>query len=256
MSRRRKPAENEIGQFFDILRCYPTGDNDLMNCACRGCLKFVKSFVWWCHGHLGGPFDCEGAMQAGIVSVLEAIRDGQMTDDGIINRYAKTRIRRDIKNAVKSTMPATLAPRPQTPDYGYADGRTIRVVPRKIPKDTCGVYRSRMLQAGMCPRCGNKPEAFKLCNRCRRVNQLNCRRRRDRKSGRELRKCRDCGQPVATSRDHLCDECQLRVQELARKSRIANAKAWNLANKERRNSRRRAHRKGTAKAEGTPKCQS
>jgi len=56
------------------------------------------------------------------------------------------------------------------------DSRTVREHQRRPLYDKQARYRDRKRRAGLCIRCGKKPEQFQLCDECRqKVKVLNCR---------------------------------------------------------------------------------
>ena len=142
-----------------------------------------RGFVWSCIQWLArrvGPFDFSGAMQSGMLVAEQALHDGEINAKGIISAGGRRRIRREIINITRSTSPGPAGSRPQVPDYGYEDGRTVRKYPRKPPKDKWARYRRRLSAAGLCPRCGKPPEEYRLCNRCRENKRLSYQRCRAR----------------------------------------------------------------------------
>lgn len=167
----------------DLPKCYRC---ESQPCSCRGAYGDVlwrcQGFVWWTVRRLAqrvGPFDFEGAIQAGMLVVVQAYQDGEINSAAVISAGAKRRIRREITNTFRCTRPVSWTPEPQIPDYGYADGRTVRKRTHKPPKDKFARYRHRQSLAGLCPRCGQPPECFRLCDRCREKKRESYRRCRE-----------------------------------------------------------------------------
>jgi len=158
----------------DVARLRLGITNDLDMAVVENCKRFVVIWTYWLKNRMA-PFDIQGAIQSGMLAVIEAVRDGEIDAQGVMSRGAKRRVRRHIINAIRATIKSSKASRPPIADFGYEDGRTLREHDLKPPKDKYVRYRRRNIEAGLCPRCGRKPERFKLCNRCRDKSN-HCRR--------------------------------------------------------------------------------
>lgn len=123
------------------------------------------------------PFDFDGAINAGLLVAVQALRDGEIADARLSKR-AKRWVAREMINVIRATSPGSS--QPPIPDYGYEDGRRVREFVTRPPKDKFARYRQRQRAAGLCPRCGQKPEEYVLCNRCRENRRRSYRRRVER----------------------------------------------------------------------------
>jgi len=137
--------------------------------AVKDCDNFVHKWAYWLQNRIG-PFDTEGAVQAGRTAVIVAVRDGEIDHLGRMSKGAKRYVRRAINNVARSTLASKVGVRqkPQIADFGYKDGRRLRAVTLKPAKDKYVRYRRRNIEMGLCPRCGRTPEEYQLCNGCRK----------------------------------------------------------------------------------------
>jgi len=108
--------------------------------------------------------DYEDAFMAGVVAILTLFQDRQFPEEHALDRGHKRFIRREmLREASKFPKHWGLV------DYGTADGRTLKRGVRVPAKDKYARRRHRLMELGLCERCGQPGDiGLRLCSKCRR----------------------------------------------------------------------------------------